>query len=179
MNALIVYESMFGNTERVAAAVARGLRREGVHARLFEVGWAPAELSDEVDLLIVGAPTHAFALSRPDTRAEAVRQGAPAGRAAQGLREWLESVGFDSVRPPALAAFDTRMSKVRWLPKAAGPTAVRLAHKHGLEATDKPVGFLVEHLQGPLVDGEVERAVAWGRRLGAESVARVAFRALS
>ena len=174
MKALVVYESMFGNTERVAAAVARGLRREGVDADLVEVGSAPTALPGDLDLLVVGAPTHAFSLSRRSTRADAVRQGAPAERAKLGLREWLGSVRFDPARSPVVAAFDTRIAKVRWLPKAAGPTAVRLAHKHGLAVVDRPVAFVVADLQGPLVDGEVERAVAWGRQLGAECVDRVA-----
>ena len=174
MRALVVYESMFGNTEKVAAAVARGLQLENVETGLVEVGSASAELSPDLDLLVVGAPTHAFALSRPGTRADAVRQGAAAERARLGLREWLESVHLESARPPLLAAFDTRVTKVRWLPKSAGPSAVHLARRRGLESIGKPVGFLVDDLRGPLVDGELERAAAWGRRLGAEGLERLA-----
>jgi hypothetical protein len=62
------------------------------------------------------------------------------------------------------------VTKVRWLPKAAGPTAARLAHKRGLETLEKQVAFLVDDLRGPLVDGELERAVAWGRRLATRCV---------
>jgi hypothetical protein len=169
MRALVVYESMFGNTESVARAVARGLQREDVDTTLVEVGSAPEQLPVDLSLLVVGAPTHAFSLSRPSTREDAVREGAPAVRARLGLREWLGSVRFDPTRSPSVAAFDTRIGKVRWLPKAAGPTAVRLAHKHGFRVTDKPVGFVVAGLQGPLVEGETERAVAWGRALGTAS----------
>ena len=158
-----------GNTEQVAEAVARGLRLEGLDAGLFEVGSAPAVLPDDLEVLVVGAPTHAFSLSRPTTRADAVRQGAPAERERVGLREWLASVRFDPARPPHLAVFDTRIAKVRWLPKAAGPAAVRVAHKHGLRAAGHPVAFTVSGMQGPLVDGELERAVAWGRLLHTQS----------
>ena len=172
--ALVVYESMFGNTEHIAAAVARGLQLEGLDTGLVEVGSAPTDLSLDLDLLVIGGPTHAFALSRPQTRADAVRKGAPAERAQHGLREWLESVSHDPVRSPAVAAFDTRVTKVRWMLKAAGPSAVRLAHKHGLDTVGKPMGFLVEDVDGPLVDGELDRAVAWGRRLGTECVDRLA-----
>ena len=172
MKALVVYESMFGNTERVASAVVDGLHREGVDTELVEVTAAPSTLPDDLDLLVVGAPTHAFSLSRRSTREDAVRQGAPAERARLGLREWLGSVRFDASRPPSFAAFDTRIGKVRWMPRAAGPTAVRLAHKHGLPASTKPVAFVVTDLQGPLVDGEVERAAALGRLLGARCVDR-------
>jgi hypothetical protein len=177
--ALVVYESMFGNTEHIAAAVARGLQLTGLDTGLVEVGSAPTELSADLDLLVVGGPTHAFALSRPQTRADAVRQGAPTERAEHGLREWLETVRHDPAHRPALAAFDTRVTKVRWLPKAAGPSAVRLAHKHGLESIGKPVGFLVEGLQGPLVDGELDRADAWGRQLGTQCIERVAASVVS
>jgi hypothetical protein len=179
MKALVVYESMFGNTERVAKAVVRGLRLEDVDAGVVDVGTAPAVLPPDLDLLVVGAPTHAFSLSRRSTRADAVRQGAPAERAQLGLREWLGSVRFDPARAVPVVAFDTRIAKVRRLPKAAGPVAVRLAHKHGLRVVDRPVAFVVTDLQGPLVDGEVERAVAWGRQLGADCVNRVAETAVN
>jgi hypothetical protein len=172
--ALVVYESMFGNTEQVAAAVARGLRLEGVRTALFEVGSAPTSLPPDLELLVVGAPTHAFSLSRRSTRADAVRQGAPAEREQIGLREWLGTVQFDTTQALDLAVFDTRIAKVRWLPKAAGPTAVRVAHKHGLQTADSPVAFIVTDLQGPLVDGEIERAVAWGRLLHPHRLERVA-----
>jgi hypothetical protein len=168
MKALVVYESMFGNTERVASAVTRGLRQEGLDADLVEVGSAPAVLPTDLDLLVVGAPTHAFSLSRRSTREDAVRQGAPADRARLGLREWLGSVRFDPSRTPSFAAFDTRIGKVRWLPKAAGPAAVRLAQKHGLQTAKRPVAFVVADLQGPLVEGEIARAVALGRLLGTQ-----------
>jgi hypothetical protein len=179
MKALVVYESMFGNTEKVAAAVARGLQLENVDTGLAEVGSATSDIASDVDLLVVGAPTHAFALSRPRTRADAVRQGAYAERARLGLREWLGSVRFDAARPPLLMAFDTRATKVRWLPKSAGPSAVHVGRRRGLEPVGKPVGFLVDDLRGPLLDGELERAAAWGRQLGVEGRDRIAERGVT
>jgi len=177
MKALVVYESMFGNTERIGAAVGRGLQLERCDTGLVEVGSAPAELSSDLDLLVVGAPTHAFSLSRPSTRADAVRQGAAAERARLGLREWLEEVWFDPHRPPVLVAFDTRVTKVRWLPTSAAPSAVHLARRRGLISVGNPSGFLVDDVRGPLANGELERAVAWGRRLGVEGVDRLAVTA--
>ena len=109
--AMVVYESMFGNTEQVAAAVARGLQAEGLDTDLVEVGSAPTQLAVDLDLLVVGGPTHAFAMSRPQTRADAVLKGAPVERAQHGLREWLESVGHDPAHSPAFAAFDTRVDQ--------------------------------------------------------------------
>lgn len=172
--ALVVYESMFGNTERVAEAILRGLRLEGVDTALLDVGSAPATLREDLDLLVVGGPTHAFAMSRASTRQDAVVKGAPAARAEAGLREWLASVQVESGADLRVAAFDTRVTKVRWLPQAAGPSAVRAARHRGLEPITKPVGFLVDDIAGPLVEHELERAVAWGRELGVLLVDRMA-----
>ena len=123
LRALVVFESMFGNTEKVAAAVAHGLQLEGIDTGLLEVHAAPATLSPDVDLLVVGGPTHGFSMSRVSTREDAVRQGAPAERATLGLREWLEAVQLNAAGVPALATFDTRVTKVRWLPQAAAASA--------------------------------------------------------
>jgi hypothetical protein len=174
LRALVVYESMFGNTEKVAGAVLHGLQHEGVDTGLVEAGSAPATLPDDLDLLVVGGPTHGFSMSRASTRADAVRQGAPAERTATGIREWLASVRLGGERRPVVAAFDTRVTKVRWIPQAAGPSAARAARRRGLEVVAKPVGFLVDDIRGPLLDNELEHAVAWGRRLGTELTDRAA-----
>ena len=166
-HALVVFESMFGNTELVARAVADGLEAAGVPTRVIEVSAAPADLPPSVDLLVVGAPTHAFSLSRPSTRADAVRQGADATRAAIGLREWLESTHPTKDQPVHVAVYDTRASKVRRLPAAAGPSAARLAKRRRFASVDRPVAFLVKDVQGPLIDGELDRASSWGRSLAA------------
>jgi hypothetical protein len=63
MNALVVYESMFGNTQKVAQAIGEGLSTE-MDVDVQEVGVAPDKIGDQVTLLVVGAPTHAFSLSR-------------------------------------------------------------------------------------------------------------------
>ena len=131
----------------------------------MEVGQGPALLPDPATLLVVGAPTHAhaFSLSRPTTRADAVRQGAPAERAATGLRDWLESV--ECHHDIQLAVLDTRVSKVRRLSMAAGPRAVLLARHRGLALAAKPAAFLVADVHALLLVGEIDRAVAWGRDL--------------
>jgi hypothetical protein len=163
--ALVVVESLFGNTEQVGAAVARGLGLAELDATVVAVGEAPSAVPQELALLVVGAPTHAFSLSRPGTRADAVRKGAPADRAAGGVREWL-STCTPGDHPPPVAVFDTRVSKVRHLPRAAGPAARRLARARGFEVVERPAYFLVDDVSGPLAAGELARAAAWGRRLG-------------
>src|SRR4051794_23214803 len=130
--ALVVYESMFGNSEKVAAAIAHGLQLEGVDTGLVEARSAPPALAGDLDLLVVGGPTHAFSMSRAATRADAVRQGAPAERADLGIRDWLESVRITSSHRPGVAPFDTRVTKVRRIPQAAGPSARHLARRRGL-----------------------------------------------
>jgi hypothetical protein len=174
VRALVVNESMFGNTARLARAVGRGLEGNGATVTVADVREAPDALTADLDLLVVGAPTHAFSLSRPGTRADAVRQGAPAERAATGLREWLESVRVEGgVR---VAVFDTRVSKVRRLSMAAGPRAARLGRRRGLTLAGTPVAFLVDDVQGPLRAGELDRAEAWGRSLAGVPLAARAER---
>src|SRR4051794_16875341 len=112
MLALVVYESMFGNTAQVATAIASGLR-EWVPTDVVEAGEAPVTLDEEVVLVVAGGPTHAFSMSRAKTRAEAVAQGAPATQTEIGLRDWLQTV---TPGRAALATFDTRADKVRHLP---------------------------------------------------------------
>jgi hypothetical protein len=164
--ALVVVESMFGNTEQVGRAVASGLTEGGVDAVVVGVAVAPVDLPAHLDLVVLGAPTHAFSLSRPSTRADAVRQGAPPERAARGLREWLGAVlPQDPRHCPVAAVFDTRVSKVRRLPAAAGPRAARMARRRGLRVLGRPGAFLVSDVRGPLVAGELERAAAWGQDL--------------
>jgi hypothetical protein len=170
--ALVVLESMFGNTDKIGNAIADGLRDAGVAVTVEDVAAAPVDLSPAVGLLVVGAPTHALSLSRPNTRADAVRQGAPDEKAATGLREWLSTVlPQDPAHAPVVAVFDTRVTKVRRLPAAAGPRAARLARRRGLAVVGRPRAFLVSDVKGPLEDGELERASAWGREL-ADLVAR-------
>ncbi|WP_051246836.1 flavodoxin family protein [Nocardioides halotolerans] len=174
MKALVVFESMFGNTETVAGAIARGLQLEGVDTGLVEVHAAPHRLAADLDLLVVGGPTHAFGMSRASTRADAVRQGAPAQRATTGIRDWLACVELDPGRAPALATFDTRVTRVRRLPQAAGPSAARAGRRRGLEPVARPRAFLVDDVRGPLAAGEPEHAVRWGRGLAVAFVDRAA-----
>jgi hypothetical protein len=169
--ALVVFESMFGNTERVGCAVAQGLELVGVKTAVYDVSAAPQDLPPSVELLVVGAPTHAFSLSRPSTRSDAVRQGAKATRADTGLREWLGSVRPRPDVAMRVAVFDTRVSKVRRLPAAAGRAAARLAKRRGLSTIGPPAAFLVDDVQGPLLDGELGRATTWGKSLAAHVLA--------
>lgn len=158
VNAVVVYESMFGNTKTVAEAVADGIR-EGMPVDVVEVG-AAAPLQDlDVDLLVVGAPTHAFGLSRPQTRRDAVtRAGGAVISSGPGVREWLDAA--DRVRLP-IAAFDTHTKKP-YLPGHAGRVVDRRLRGLGCTVLSSPESFLVNGYDGPLCAGELERAKEWG-----------------
>ena len=175
LTALVVHESMFNNTATIAEAVAAGLTAEGMDVTCVDVADAPPLEASRTDLLVVGAPTHAFSLSRPSTREDAVRQGAPAEHARTGVREWLAAA---SDRPDGVglaAMFDTRATKVRRLPKAAGTRGAHLLKRLGFTMVQRPEPFLVEDVRGPLADGEVERAGDWGRSLARDVGQRLAL----
>lgn len=162
--ALVVYESMYGNTERIAQAVAEGLR-DHVDAIVCEVGTAPDTLP-EIELLVVGGPTHAFGMSRASTREDAARSAArPVVSGRRGLREWTESLDVPT-STVALAAFDTKVARPR-LPGSAAHAVARRLRRLGMRPVCPPETFLVNGREGPLVDGELDRAKAWG-----QSVAR-------
>ena len=163
-NALVVYESMFGATRQVAEAVADGLR-ESTRCTVVEVGAAPTVVDKDVDLLVIGAPTHAFGLSTPDTRHEAQKEtSTPVISRDLGVREWLAALVVLSPQTRTVA-FDTHV-KQRWVPgSAAHKIAHALAHR-GLTEAQEPVSFRVEGKTGPLLDGELVRAQDWGAELG-------------
>ncbi|MEE6271791.1 flavodoxin family protein [Georgenia wangjunii] len=158
MSALVVYESMWGNTRAVAEAVADGLRRAG-EVGVVEVGAAPPLESVDVDLLVVGAPTHAFGLSRPTTRTDAAtRAGGTVISAGRGVREWIAGARAAGQR---VATFDTHVSRPN-LPGSAGRSAAKMLRSRGCSVMVEPESFYVGGYDGPLLPGELERARAWG-----------------
>lgn len=156
---LVVYESMFGNTRAVAGAIAEGAGAAGP-VELVEVGAAPTTLPDDVDLLVVGAPTHAFGMSRPSTRKSASEQSeTPLVSAGIGVREWLDGL---VPRPGVRAcAFDTRV-RVPGLPGSAAKAIARRLRSLGFTVQARQASFWVAGSPGPLRDGELSRARAWG-----------------
>jgi hypothetical protein len=153
--------------------VAAGLRLEGVDTTVLDVSHAKPVDLDDIDLLVVGAPTHGFSLSRPATRSDAVLQGGREEAVEVGLREWLGSLP-DTDRRLLAAAFDTRVTKVRYLPASASRRAARMLAEHGHHLLSPPMGFLVHAVGGPLESREIDRAIAWSRRVAAEAQHRLA-----
>ncbi len=167
MNALVVYESVYGNTRRIADAVAEGLGG----AAVVSVPEAASRVG-AADLVVVGGPTHMHGLATQRSRqmaAEAAHEDDaitidPSATAEPGLRKWLSDL--PDRRGARAAAFDTRLDKSPLLTGvAARGIAKRLRH-HGYEvlATES---FLVEDSEGPLEDGEMDRARTWGAQLAA------------
>lgn len=172
MHVVIVFESLMGTTRQVAEAIADGFRATtGVDVTCT----SGADLLDEppdlrADLLVVGAPTHFLGMPGERTRnlwvegqVKAERRGRPRAhlepRAAQpGVREWIDRL------PPAprgslAATFDTRLDKP--LAGGAAPRIARRLGQVGYDLVVDPEGFIVEDMEGPLRDGELERARAW------------------
>ena len=173
MRALVVFESAFGNTEKIARAIQEGLTSL-VPTRAIEVGGAARDLGGDVDLLVVGGPTQAFGMSRPGTRQQAARQ-ADDGVVSEGIgiREWL--AGLNRPAPRLAAAFDTRFKKPRLITGSAARSAEKRLRELECGIAAPAESFFVSGTTGPLLDGEVERARRWGERLGSlveEAVSR-------
>ena len=142
MKALVVYDSQYGNTERIAQAIG-----EAISSQVVRVGdVSPTELK-EFDLLIVGSPTHG-------------------GWYTPGVKGLLETLPL--LENLKVAAFDTRTASIwnRLLPFGyAAPRIARNLEGNGGNLLAPPEGFVVLGTEGPLKDGELERAAGWARGL--------------
>ena len=174
MRAVVIYESMYGNTHLIADAIAKGLE-PGNDVTVVPVAGASRELLDEAGLVVVGGPTHLHGMSRASTRKGAVKQehnhpGQPsldADAEGPGLRVWFSSLGRVSA---SAAAFDTRFAGPAAFTGRAGKGIARLLERHGLTLIAEAESFLVTS-DNTLRPGEEDRAEDWGRQL-AGKVAR-------
>ena len=159
MAALVVFDSIFGNTEMVARAVAEVLSTAGP-ARTLRVSEVEAGHLEGVTLLVVGSPSHAFGAS-PGLQAWLARL--PPGR-CEGIRVAAFDTRIDatSIRNP-ISAFLARRSR-----SAAADVEKRLRHLGGSPAGPAE-GFVVQQKTGPLREGETDRARQWARALVAPS----------
>jgi len=162
---LVVYESVFGDARAIAHAIAEGVSPD-MPVDVVAAAEAPGEIGPDVALLVVGGPTHMLGMPRPSSREGAVKQyGADIADTSTGLHEWLEAVRAPGGLPAA--AFDTRSSHPRLLVKMdhAARTEEKLLGKLGATVVAPAEHFFVVDAQGPLVDGEEDRARTWGRAL--------------
>ena len=162
MKALVIYESMFGNTQTIAESIAKGLA-ESMSVEILEVSAAPTVVKD-IDLLVIGGPTHQFGMSKPQSREAAFKEtDKPLISESIGIREWIKAVRFDSP-DIACATFDTKVDKPP-LPGAASKKAEKKLRKKGVRIVLEAETFDVDGMTGPLLDGEAERAHVWGETL--------------
>jgi flavodoxin len=139
MNVLVVYDSQYGNTEKMSRAIEGAIPGSRViHAS--EAG--PSDL-ETVELLIVGSPTHG-------------------GRPMAAVQTFLMKAPVTAIKGINVAAFDTRFASI--FAKIFGYAAGRIADplkKKGGNLLVSPEGFFVEGTKGPLKEGELERAASW------------------
>ena len=161
MNTLVVYESMWGNTRAVAEAVAERL---GDDVTLVEVTDAPERLPADLDLLVVGGPTHAFSMSRASHPARRGRQGRRHGtRRARHPR--VARRGGRPRHPSTWRPSTPGVGSVQHLPGSAAKAAGSEVRRHHLGRLVATESFYVDDMAGPLSDGELDRARAWGASL--------------
>jgi hypothetical protein len=171
MRAVIIYESMYGNTHMIAEAIARGLQ-PGNTVAVVPVAGATGEMLDGADLVVVGGPTHIHGMSHANTRKAAVDQAhkkadqpaLDADAEGPGLRDWFGSLG--QMSGPA-AAFDTRLAGPPAFTGRASKPIARLLERHGLTLIAAPESFLVTG-DNTLRPGEEDRAREWGQALAAQ-----------
>ncbi|PHS33910.1 MAG: nitric oxide synthase [Alkaliphilus sp.] len=153
MKTLIVYDSVFGNTEQIALAIGNSLR-SGESVAALRVSEIKPEHLTGLGLLIVGSPTRAF-------------------KPTKAIVNFLNKIPSNGLKGVKVSAFDTRMSitdvnsrllniLVRLFGYAASPIADKLVKKGG-DLIIPPEGFFVKDSEGPLKDGELERAADWAK----------------
>ncbi|MEV4481470.1 flavodoxin family protein [Micromonospora coxensis] len=157
MHAVVVVESCFGNTSKVAEAIVEGLRSTGAEVETFAAGSAPHRLS--ADLVLVGAPTHSMGLPTSATRSQAVQKGGTA--VASGVREWIDHVETLDGR---VVAFATTTGG--FLAGSASKAIVKALKRRRIPA-ERGTDFTVKGTPGPVADGELDRAREWARTLHA------------
>jgi len=154
MKAAVIYDSVYGNTEKIAQAIGAGLAGD---TKVVRIGYVNASELQAFDLLIVGSPVHG-------------------GRATPAIDALLKQFPVHSLEGKRVAAFDTRfeseeqgiglrilMSVIRY---AAEWIAKEMAKKGG-RLVAEPEGFIVEQKEGPLKQGELERASMWAKAMNA------------
>ncbi|MFA5866372.1 MAG: hypothetical protein WC891_00185 [Actinomycetota bacterium] len=162
MKAVVVYESLWGNTAAVGKAIAESI---GPEAKALTTDQATAEAITDADLLVVGSPLIAFSLPTVKIRDNIERTeggGAhPPDLSHPPIRSWLDALPKGQGRA---AAFETR---IWWSPGSAAKAILKKLESAGYTAAGKPEKFIVTGKYGPLKDGELERARQWGAELAA------------
>ena len=159
MKAVIVSESFWGNTAAIARAIADGIGPEAIALTTTQ---AAGEMIAGADLIVAGAPLIGLRLPTEQAR-ENIRQKPGKGPAPDlsqpSLRSWLAALPKGT---GCAAAFETRF---RWSPGSATRAIVKGLERAGYRRIARDKRFIVKGTYGPLADGELERAKAWGAEL--------------
>lgn len=173
MRAVVVYESMFGNTRQIAEAIADGLA-DGHEVSVVDVNRVCVDDVATADLMVIGGPTHVHGMSRESTRAEAARwaldpdrglalePGAP----GRGIRDWIHDPA--TVVAALFAAFATRADLPIIVSGNAAAQIDRAVRHRATRPVVLPENFVVTK-ENRLRDDEVARARGWGCRVGREA----------
>jgi hypothetical protein len=161
MKALVVYESLYGNTAAIGEAIAGGFRARGLDVEVGPVTRIEPASTATADLVVIGGPTHAHGMSRTTTRktgANDEKNPYAAPTLEPGLREWLEILPAGGGR--LAAAFDTRFDKPAFLTGSAAKGIAKRLERHGFRLAAPPQSFFVMS-DNTLADGQEEHAFAW------------------
>ncbi len=145
MNAVVVYDTQFGNTEQIARAIASRLETDGI-VRLLAVADANGINLTGVDLLVVGGPTQGHS-ARPV------------------LLQWVKELSPEMLHGMAVATFDTRVHWPMLLSGSAANTLAKSMRQYGAQFVVSPESFFVTGRKGPLAPGELEHASEWAGTL--------------
>jgi len=151
MKSLVIYTTMYGNTEKIARAIGGALSAE-----VLSVQEATPEKLQGIELLVVSSPTQAFNM-------------------LPAMKTWLKELPDSCLKGMKVAAFDTRLDvkKVKnviltFMESIFGYAAEKigkaLVSKGGAQVI-KPEGFFVDASEGPITTGELERATEWAKKL--------------
>lgn len=151
MNTVIVYDSQYGNTERIAQSIAGTLREYGQVQAVRIGSLQPTDLQ-AMNLLIVGSPTQGWKATLP-------------------TQSFLNHLSREQLRGVTVASFDTRFKKPRWLTGSAAAQIAKMFERIGISLIVPPESFFVDGTEGPLLTGEVDRAATWARALASKTAA--------
>jgi len=149
---VVIYDSMYGNTEKIAKAIGGAISGE---VKVLRPGEASSSDLKAIDFLIVGSPTQGFRATKP-------------------VQTFIEGIPKDVSKGMKVAAFDTRMPEddvgkgLRFIMKMGGYAAPRMAEalrKKGGNLVAPPEGFFVKDKEGPLKEGELQRAARWVKEI--------------